>query len=384
MTENKATSVMPLVGILAELTAVLERDQACVFCTVVETRGSTPQKAGATMLVLADGRQCGTLGGGCVEAEAKQRALHLLNQGGLAETWAFELDDNLGWDDGLICGGRMVILADPLLPTSDSPNLLVYFQRFRQLVEQGQGSTEILAVDSSSGLPVGSRFLFGSKGNLIAQRSPGPLPDGVKPPSFTLGNLPRPTARGGLALVPFLPRITLLLVGAGHVSQAVARLAAEVDFDVWVLDDRASYACRERFPTAERLLVGDIGGTLQNLVQKEINPSIYCIIVTRGHVHDEEALYYLAPAPAGYVGMIGSKRKVRLIFEDLQARGIPPENLARVHSPLGIDIGSQTVPEIAISILAELIACRNLGHSKNVPDLRGGPGGGPKPAHGPV
>jgi xanthine dehydrogenase accessory factor len=85
------------------------------------------------------------------------------------------------------------------------------------------------------------------------------------------------------------------------------------------------------------------------------------MIVTRGHNHDEEALYHLAPTTAGYVGMIGSKRKIRLIYEDLNARGISDEVLAKVHAPLGLEIGSQTVPEIAVSIVAELIACRNLG-----------------------
>jgi xanthine dehydrogenase accessory factor len=140
-------------------------------------------------------------------------------------------------------------------------------------------------------------------------------------------------------------------------------MAAEVDFDVWVLDDRAAFASRERFPDAERLLVGEIGPTLKELVAAGIGPSTYCLIVTRGHNHDEEALYHLAPTTAGYVGMIGSKRKIKLIYEDLIAKGIAPDQLTKVHAPLGFEIGSQTVPEIAISIVAELIACRNLGTS---------------------
>src|SRR5215470_19468215 len=102
--------------LLAELTAALDQGRDCVYCAVVETRGSTPQKAGAAMLVFADGSQRGTLGGGCVEAEVKQKALHVLNNGGRAEVLTFFLDDNYGWDDGLICGGRMSILADPLSP----------------------------------------------------------------------------------------------------------------------------------------------------------------------------------------------------------------------------------------------------------------------------
>jgi xanthine dehydrogenase accessory factor len=103
---------------------------------------------------------------------------------------------------------------------------------------------------------------------------------------------------------------------------------------------------------------------LQELARGEITSSVYAIIVTRGHAHDEEALYHLAPTPAGYVGMIGSKRKIKLIIEDLIAKGVSEETLQCVRAPLGFDIGSQTVPEIAISIVAELIAWRNLGKTE--------------------
>src|SRR5712675_795865 len=103
--------------LLAELTRALDQGRDCVYCSVVETRGSTPQKAGASMLVFADGSQLGTLGGGCVEAEVKQRALGVLHGGAEArpELLTFCLDEDYGWDDGLICGGRMTILADPLV-----------------------------------------------------------------------------------------------------------------------------------------------------------------------------------------------------------------------------------------------------------------------------
>src|SRR5439155_22559641 len=131
-------------------------------------------------------------------------------------------------------------------------------------------------------------------------------------------------------------------------------------FDIWVLDDRATYASRERFPRAQKIVVGDIGSRLQELAP-DITPSTFCIIVTRGHAHDEEALHHLVRSSAGYVGMIGSKRKIKLIYEDLVVKGISAEDLCKVHAPLGFAIGSQTVPEIAVSIVAELIACRNLG-----------------------
>src|SRR5438270_4676539 len=106
-------------GLLAELTTALDHRLGCVYCAVVETRGSTPQKAGAAMLVYPDGTQAGTLGGGCVEAEVKRRALHGLNADARPAVSTFCLDDDYGWDDGLICGGRMTVLAHPLTP--DAP-----------------------------------------------------------------------------------------------------------------------------------------------------------------------------------------------------------------------------------------------------------------------
>jgi len=329
---------------------------------VVETRGSTPQKAGAAMLVYPDGSQTGTLGGGCVEAEVKRRALHVLTQGGgRPEVLTFTLDDDYGWDDGLICGGRMSILADPL--TAERTASLAYYQHFRRLVEQGQGCTEAVVLDplgkTAGHRPVGSRYLFDAAELGAAQLAPEPPPAALVEQLTPLIRRPRPGVQQGVSFLPILPRITLLIVGGGHVGQAVALLAAEVDFDVWVLDDRDRYASQERFPRAQRLLVGEIGPMLRDLAPT-LDPSWYCLIVTRGHNHDEEALFHLAPTAAGYVGMIGSKRKIKLIHDDLLGRDVAAETLARVHAPLGFDIGSQTVPEIAISIVAELIACRNL------------------------
>jgi xanthine dehydrogenase accessory factor len=348
--------------LLAELTTTLERGRPCVWCSVVETRGSTPQKAGAAMLVYPDGGQSGTLGGGCVEAEVKQRALRVLaSDGGGPEVLTFNLDDNYGWDDGLICGGRMSILAQPVKGQREPGS---YFERFRELVERGLGCTEAVVIGAQSGAPIGSRYLFDAAGKLAAQLAEVAVPEAVVAQLPAVGDRPRPSVRGGVAYLPVLPRITLLIVGGGHVGQAVAKLASEVDFDVWVLDDRERYASQERFPTAERRIVGDIGVSLKELAPS-LTPSFYSIIVTRGHAHDEEALYHLATTRASYVGLIGSKRKIRLIYEDLRAKHIPEEALTRVHAPLGFAIGSQTVPEIAISIVAELIAWRNLGSKRD-------------------
>jgi xanthine dehydrogenase accessory factor len=277
------------------------------------------------------------------------------------EILTFHLDDNYGWDDGLICGGRMTILADPMNNSGRLSTNSTYFQQLRLLVEAGRGCTEaVILTDEVSGAAPADRFLFDADNRLVNQISQGPMPESVARLLVPIQQRPRPEARHGIAFLPFPGRITLTIVGGGHVGQAVAKLASEVDFDIRVLDDRQAYISAERFPTARQRVSADIGTMLRQMAP-ELGPSDYCLIVTRGHSHDEEALYHLAGSRAAYVGMIGSRRKIKMIFEDLVARGVSPEALERVHAPLGIAIGSQTVPEIAISIVAELIACRNLG-----------------------
>jgi xanthine dehydrogenase accessory factor len=342
--------------LLKHLTDALENGREPIVCQVVETRGSTPQKAGALMIVDPGGGQAGTLGGGCVEAEVKQKAMRRLGREG-AEVHSFVLDHDYAWADGLICGGKMVVTAEALR----GPAPLDYFHALRRALEQGEGFSEVVVVDPARAaleVPVGARFLYGPDGLFLAgwpvERAPAGLAEHVAP----LTERPKPSARGGVAVMPTLPRVRLVIVGAGHVGQAVAGLAAQADFDVWVVDDRAQYANAERFPTAQRLVVGPIDEVLPAL---EVTPQTYALIVTRGHGHDQEALYHLAPTAAPYVGLIGSRRKIKMIFESLRESGVSNETLARVAAPVGFDIGSQTVPEIAVSIVAELIARRNLG-----------------------
>ncbi len=342
--------------ILQNLEEVIRHGKSVAWTALVETRGSTPQKAGATMLVFPDGSQTGTLGGGCVEAEVKRRSLRLLDQG-QREILTFQLDSDYGWDDGLICGGRMRMLVDPVRPEDD----LSYYHTLNELLAEGQGCTEAILIEpekAGSG-QAADLFLLDADGQLIATRGSGDdLPTGLTENLKPLVHRPRPYVAQGISYLPRLGRCRLLVVGAGHVGQKVAELAADVGFDVWVVDDREQYCNSERFPQAKRLIVDPFNTALSGL---EVNEDTFCIIVTRGHNHDEEALYHLAETRARYVGMIGSRRKIRLIFEDLLREGISRQALARVHAPLGFDIGSQTVPEIAVSIVTELIAIRNLG-----------------------
>jgi xanthine dehydrogenase accessory factor len=361
------------------------------YCRLVETRGSTPQKAGATMLVFPDGSQAGTLGGGCVEAEVKRRAIGALDAAGPLIA-AFQLDSDYGWDDGLICGGRMLVVIWPVVDDAARG----YFARLAQQVAGGDGVTEAAVFDAeTSGLAAPALFLFDSRDQPVAALEAAPnsaAPSSAAPNSAAtnsvVGSLestlransrlagpeafptrvaetlrpiagrPRPYATRGVAYLPILPRCRLVIVGGGHVGKAVAELAADLDFAVWIVDDRAEYTEAARFPRVERRFHGPIEQVLPAL---DITPDTYCLIVTRGHSHDERALYYLADRGARYVGLIGSRRKIKLIFDDLRQEGVSTDALRQVYAPVGLEIGSQTVPEIAVSICAELVAHRNLG-----------------------
>jgi xanthine dehydrogenase accessory factor len=341
--------------VIRHLIKILESGGEAIVCQVVETRGSTPQKAGSMMIVDPDGGQGGTLGGGCVENEVKIKAMQQFASGAAA-VHSFVLDHDYAWADGLICGGRMVVIAQPVRGAVP----LEYFRHLDRFLGEGDGFTEAVVLDpvEAGGLAVGRRFLFDGEGRLWAGFPSGEVPDGVSSRIDRPATRPKPSVRNGVAFLPSWPRVRLIIVGAGHVGQAVAELAARADFDVWVVDDRRQYANRDRFPGAARILVGAFNEVLKNL---EITPLTYALIVTRGHGHDQEALEQLAPTAAEYVGLIGSRRKIRMIFDNLRDAGIPEAKLARVTAPVGLDIGSQTVPEIAISIVAELIARRNVG-----------------------
>jgi xanthine dehydrogenase accessory factor len=265
--------------LLRPLTEALAGGRDVLLCQVVETRGSTPQKAGALMLVDPDGGQLGTLGGGCVEAEVKQQAIRRLGQPG-AELFTFVLDHDYAWADGLICGGKMVILAESLR----GPRAAAYYKAYQSLLEAGLGFTEAIVLDPERyGGEVGARALFDAAGLPVAAWPVLDPSDELYQRIEPLEDRPKPSSRGGVAVLPTLPRVRLIVVGAGHVGQAVATLAAQADFDVWVVDDRREYAHAGRFPTAQRILVGPIDDVLPAL---EITPHTYALIVTRGHGHD--------------------------------------------------------------------------------------------------
>lgn len=284
------------------------------FCVVVATRGSAPQSAGAALAIRSDSTTVGTLGGGCVEAEVCKRAFEMLRarESGLLD---FVLDHDYGWDDGLICGGRMTIAVMPVTRQAGLPD----FEAALETARRHELATVAVRVDHES-QPLEYRVLI--------EASP-----------------------------------TLLIAGAGHVGQALARLAVDLDFRVKVIDDRADFASRERFDPRVELIVDDIARTLRN---EPLDAGSFVVIVTRGHQHDHQALDAVVRRPAAYLGMIGSKRKSRMILKDLAESGVSAVDIERVHTPIGLPINAVTVNEIAVSIAAELVQVRRQSVGKIV------------------
>ncbi len=280
--------------------------ECLALCTLVHSRGSSPQELGAKLLLFPDGKSLGTLGGGCVEAEVVACGLERMATGA-GEYLSFRLDHDYGWDDGLICGGTVGVYVQVL----EGPTAAADFARIADALRNRQ--------------PVEFRIEF-------------PGPEGIE-----------------RYCEPIPPRPVLLIAGGGHVGQAVSRLATHLDFDVVVLDDRPEYTAAERFPAGTRCVLGKID---QELARQAIDEHTYIVIVTRGHKRDGRALQAVIESPARYLGLIGSRRKVATILADLAQRGVPAESLLRVHGPIGLELNAITVPEIAVSIAAELIAVR--------------------------
>jgi len=153
-------------------------------------------------------------------------------------------------------------------------------------------------------------------------------------------------------------RPRLVIVGGGHIAQPLARIGAVLDLEVIVLDDRPEYANAQRFPVADQILVGPYREALERV---PVDSDTYIVLVTRGHVHDRACLEQVLGSPAPYIGMIGSKRRVRTVMRHIEERGLGVVALERVHAPIGLDIGAETPAEIAVSIAAELIKVRRGG-----------------------
>jgi len=279
-------------------------------------KGSSPQKIGAKALFYSDGRIQGTLGGGCLEAEIQHRAIQSLRSGEPAK-FDLLLDHDFGWDDGLICGGKVEGLILPNAQRVGEPFWSALAER-NATVTWG-----VAAADYSIGCCEDSNEEVSSARSQFLYR------ETVQPPC------------------------NLWVAGAGHIAQAVAPLALQLDFKVTVFDDRPALASSEFYPK-EVALRTDVWEKL--LAMPLPAGPVFGLIVTRGHRHDALVLQGWIHKPFLFLGMIGSARKARIIFEHFTEEKIAnAEQLQWVACPVGIKIRSKSVTEIAVSIVAQLI-----------------------------
>src|SRR5438093_7212214 len=290
----------------------LAEGQPFALGIIAGIKGSSPQKKGAKALFFADGRIKGTLGGGCVEAELQYRACRaLLTQ--TPPTFELVLDNDFGWDDGLICGGKVCGLIWP-----HAAQAADIWQKLARCDEPLKwGVRKDFSIAWANGAPAGEEWLY---------------QETVSPPC------------------------ALWIAGSGHVAQAVAPLALQLDFGVTVFDDRPTLANSQYFPAGTKFRVDYWEKLLKESLPQR---PTFSLIVTRGYRHDALVLRDWVGRPFFFLGLIGSKRKRRLIFEQFIEDGLATaEQLEKVACPVGLDIQAVSVHEIAVSVIAQFIQKR--------------------------
>src|SRR6266850_5800602 len=300
--------------------------QKAALATVAETRGSTPVPAGEKMLVGPEGRLVGTVGGGCVEAEVIAAAL-ASQQDGVPRLLTQHLNADLAGDLGLSCGGTVEIFIEPLV------------------AEESYISVLESAARAESGLVRTATDWTSAPLKTFEPLAPNPLPQAAA----TL------TRDGRFMEERLQPAPRVFVFGAGHVGSAIARAAAAAGFRVVVIDDRPEYADASRFADGIAVLAADVETALTRYA---LTTGDAVVIATRGHRNDALILERVATSPAGYVGLLGSRRKKVVVTKGLKAAGVPAKSLQRVRVPVGLPIGAVTPEEIAVSVVAELIGWR--------------------------
>jgi len=356
--------------IWAEALRTLEGGRPFALATVVNVRGSTPREVGAKMIVREDG-QFGTIGGGCGEAEVFRKARVLLEEEGDGGARLAEVDLTGDFDQREIgtCGGIMDVFVDLWSPARD----VGIARKLAHTASRSAAGALLTVVDAGSRpeLPAGSRMFIDPQdagardaglidlpaaavAQIVARTADG-IPTLLEVDSA--GGLRQVThleSNGGVRLFvdPIVGAQRLIIVGAGHIAVPLCGIGAMLGFHVTVIDDRGSFANRERFPQADEIIVRPFKAAIESLA---LDGHCYLVSVTRGHSFDEEVVRAALMQPCGFVGMIGSRRRVKATLERLGESGIRKERLADVHAPLGVAIGGETPEEIAISIIAEII-----------------------------
>lgn len=353
---------MSSIDIYKKICQLLEEGHKGVLATIIMTRGSTPASVLSKMVILEGGSSIiGTVGGGCMEAQviSDSRAVYETNIP-CRKSYTMTEDDIEG---GLICGGTVDIMLEPL-----NSAMLPVFKNLLNTILKGKDSVLGTALTRE---PMSKKFL------VTEEKQESDLSEKIfaradfeasTHEALSMGKTLIYEINGSeIVLEPVTGVYTVVIFGGGHVSKFVAETAQSAGFAVCVVDDRNKFASRKRFPTAEQVVCA---GFREAFSQLNINEKTYLVIVTRGHSYDEVVLEEAVKTPAGYIGMIGSRRKISKTYDNLRERGVELSKLKNVFAPLGLDIGAQTVEEIAVSIVAELIKFRRMNHDKPVPHFR--------------
>ncbi|MGC8605556.1 MAG: XdhC family protein, partial [Desulfomonilaceae bacterium] len=322
-------------------------------------QGSSPRKVGAKILILDNGDVIGTIGGGLFEANVRDFALKAL-QNRTSSRLIFSFYGNDAESDQMICGGSVDVLLEFIHPGANTKEKI-----YRKLLESLNGRIPIflikpITLDSGQTTEKDLECMcVDENGDQIGDFKGSALCFKSFPPRRLLKpvQLIRPQNFDSPVLLECIyPQCVAYILGAGHVGACVCHLASYVDFKVVGIDDRDDYANNENLPDADEIVITRFETAFEHL---SIDRNSYIVIVTRGHAHDKTALAQALKTDAAYIGMIGSKRKIKLIFESLILEGFTQVDISRVHAPIGIDIGGETPQEIAVSIIAEMIQERN-------------------------
>jgi xanthine dehydrogenase accessory factor len=334
---------------------LLEQGEPLVLATIVSKSGSAPCLAGSKMIVRRDGSCLGTIGGGVLEAEGQRRGARALKND-TSEIFTFDLSGRDAANMNMICGGRVEVLIEQIAADKENRQLFAALAEALALGEKcvmvsdlGEDPVTIGAIRRCLVRADGSRqgtFPYAEAWlkELLnqAHRSTYPV-------------LAVKEGRRFLVERCYVPS-TLYVFGAGHVSRQLAELAQQVEFQTCVLDDRAEFANRERFPSVHEIkIIEDFADCMAGL---EIDADSYLVIVTRGHDHDKTVLKQALATSAGYIGMLGSRKKNIEIRKLLLTEGLSEAQVERYTCPIGLDIGAETTAEIAVSIVAQLIKAR--------------------------
>jgi xanthine dehydrogenase accessory factor len=333
----------------------LARGESFALATVITRNGSAPRSAGAKMLVRPDGSTLGTVGGGILEAQIEQLAAEIIrSHSAVVRSFAFSGKDAATMD--AICGGQVEVLVEWIDPAN--PQTVAAIRGLQAAVE-GHHKVWLLTSLPSGADACAQHILVRADGTSTA-----PLPPGIICEEISEIRQPvqLPAGEQSLMVEPLDISGTTYIFGAGHVSRSLAEFTRAVGFWTVVLDDRPDFASRPRFPSADELVILD---QFQDCMSKvAVDRDSYIVIVTRGHLHDRIVLAQALKTNAGYIGMIGSRRKTALIYEELRKIGFTDADLARVHAPIGLPISAETPEEIGISIVAEMIQARARLHAE--------------------